>query len=173
MMIFETNRLVVRSLTMKDEVPFSAMMGNANVRRPIPRKVLTPEESNLKLKKLIRAEQKDNNKIWAVVLKSTNEFIGLAGFVNNNDVVANELAYVFREKFWGNGYATEITEGLISYGFEQLNFDEIRADVCIDNIGSIKVLDKFLNRVKEVFNAKDNCMDRCYNLDKKDWKHLA
>ncbi len=169
-MIFETERLFIKSLEESDEALFYDMMHNPKVMDPIPRTTLNAAESKAKLLSLIEAEKTENNRIWAVSKKSNNEFIGLAGFVNNNaDGISNELAYMFRETAWGNGHGTEITKGLIQYGFQLLNFDEIRADVNVENVGSVKILNRFLSLEMELFNKKDNCMDRKYKLLKAEW----
>jgi len=69
----------------------------------------------------------------------------------------------------GKGYGTEIAKELIDYGFYTMNCDIITADVTIDNSRSAKILDKFLYRDKEFFNANDNCNNRRYKIDKMSW----
>ncbi len=97
--------------------------------------------------------------------------IGLCGLIHNNDN-ENEIAYRFREKFWGLGYGTEIAKGLIDYGFEKMNFELITADTYILNKNSIKIIEKFMLFDKEFYNQKDDCIDRRYKLTKKNWLSL-
>ncbi len=170
-MIFRTKRLEVRSFNLQDEALFFDMMGNENVRNPIPKKTLNAIESKEKLISFIRSEIEEENKVWAVVMAENKELIGLAGFVNNNkDGMANELAYMFRESAWGKGFGAEIAEGLVNHGFQVLGFEEIRADVSIKNIGSVKILDKFLNREKQVYNSEDKCWDMKYKISRNIWE---
>ena len=167
--IFETERLVIRCFNVLDVDPFFDMMSNYKVMNPIPQKVFTKQESDAKLAELIRLyTQKIEKKIWAVALKNNPELIGLCGLLVN-DEQNPELAYRLREKFWQKGYGTEIYEGLILYGFENLKFKLITADVWVENLKSVKILEKRMQQEKEFFNKKDNCVDRRYQLTKKAW----
>lgn len=167
--IFKSNRLITRSFTLSDASDFFDMMGNPHVMHPIPLKPLSQKESNKKLKELIALYQKDSRrKIWAISLKNSSELIGLCGLIINNEN-ENEIAYRFREKFWGFGYGTEIAKGLIDFGFKSLDFELITADVFIENKRSIKIIEKFLTFEKEFYNPTDKCTDRRYKLSKKDW----
>jgi ribosomal-protein-alanine N-acetyltransferase len=167
-MIFETERLIIRELKKSDSDNFFDMMGNPNVMNPIPQKVMTKDESDSKLNELITLEKSTNKKVWSLIEKKSNDFIGICGLLKNNEN-ENEIAYRLREKYWGNGYGTEIAKGLIDFGFKNLNFDLVMADVNIENTKSVKILDKFLIKQKEFFNQKDNCTDRRYKLTKENW----
>ncbi|MEX1384365.1 GNAT family N-acetyltransferase [Lutibacter sp.] len=167
-MIFKTERLLIYSLKKSDSNNFFDMMGNPNVMLPIPQKTMTKTESDAKLIELITLEKSTSNRIWGLVEKESNNFIGICGFLKNNDE-ENEIAYRLREKYWRKGYGTEITKGLITFGFKNLNFDLVTADVNIENIKSVKILDKFFIRDKEFFNKQDNCTDRRYKLTKENW----
>jgi len=167
-MIFKTERLLIFALKKSDSEDFFDMMGNPNVMLPIPQKTMTKIESDAKLHELITLEKTTSKKVWSLVEKESNNFIGICGLLKNNEN-ENEIAYRLREKYWGKGYGTEITKGLIDFSFINLNFDLLTADVNIDNIKSVKILDKFFNRHKEFFNKQDNCTDRRYKLTKENW----
>ena len=136
--VFKTNRLVVRHFNSSDKPEFFGMMGNSNVMDPIPLKALSQIESNKKLKELIGLYNlKTNKQIWAVHLKNNTNLIGLCGLIINNEI-ENEIAYRFREDYWGFGYGSEIAKGLIDFGFKELGFELITADVFIENKKSNK-----------------------------------
>ncbi len=169
-MIFETERLLVRVLDKGDRDAFFDMMGNPKVMNLIPRPVMTREESDDFLNKLMFSKAFDIDKqVSAIVEKKSSNFIGLCAFLKN-DEQDDEIGYRLREQFWRQGYGTEITKGLIQYGFEVMKTPKITADVHIENIGSIKILEKFFQPVNEFFNEDDNCIDRRYELLKKEWK---
>lgn len=169
-MIFETKRLIIRQFEYSDDAHFFDMMGNPNVMNQIPLKALTKEDSENKLREIINLYKVNSEKkIWAIDLKSKLEMIGLCGLIIN-DENENEIAYRFREKYWKQGYGTEIAKGLIKFGFEKLHFDLITGDSYIHNIGSTKILKKFMFFDKEFYNEKDECVDRRYKLYKKDWR---
>lgn len=168
--VFETQRLIIRYFNISDFDAFYDLMGNPKVMNPIPAKVLNKEESTEKLNELINLNKiKSEKKIWAIYCKNDMVLIGLCGLIKN-DENENELAYRFREKFWGKGYGSEIAKGLINYGFEILKFDFITADATITNQKSIKILEKFLNFDNEFVNQKDNCIDRRYKLNRNEWQ---
>jgi ribosomal-protein-alanine N-acetyltransferase len=168
-MIFETDRLIVRQLQESDEIAYFDMMGNPNVMTPLPRDVMTREESNDHLYKLLNTEDTTSDKkVWAIELKAENEFVGLCAFVKNNNK-EDEIGYRLREKYWGVGYGTEITKGLIDFGFKHLNTNLITADVYVDNFRSVRILEKFFKRDIEFFNKEDQCTDRRYKLTLKEW----
>lgn len=53
-----------------------------------------------------------------------------------------EVGYWICEKKWGKGYATEALKEITKYGFKELKLYKIFALACIENHGSIKVLEK-------------------------------
>ena len=171
-MIFKTERLLVYSLKKSDSEGFFDMMGNPNVMLPIPQKFMTKPESDAKLDELIKLEKSTSIKIWGLFESKSNDFIGICGFLKNNED-ENEIVYRLREKYWGKGYGTEIAKELISFGFKNLNFNLITADVNIENIKSVKILDKFFNRDREFFNNQDNCIDRRYKLTNENWEKTS
>lgn len=168
-MIFETDRLIARQLQESDQSAYFDMMGNPNVMCLIPREIMSKNESDKHLAKFIQNyDNQTNPKVWAIELKAENEFIGLCGFLKNNEN-DDEIGYRLREKYWGVGYGTEITKGLIDFGFNNLNTDLITADVYVDNLRSVKILEKFFKRNIEFFNTNDKCTDRRYKLTRKEW----
>lgn len=167
-MIFETTRLYVRQLEENDEAAFFELMSNPNVMDPIPQKNFNQAQSLSKLVELISLEKSSDTKIWCLCKKGYNDLIGICG-VLKNDEEEDEIAYRIIETFWGNGFGTEITKGLIDYCFTTMKSDLITADVCVDNTRSVKILNKYFTAKKEFFNAEDNCVDRRYILRREDW----
>jgi ribosomal-protein-alanine N-acetyltransferase len=53
-----------------------------------------------------------------------------------------KIWYKLHSIFWNNGYATESLKAVINFGFETLNLHRIEAGCAVDNISSIKVLEK-------------------------------
>ena len=80
---------------------------------------------------------------WKIELKEGEHFIGLAGITLSNDKFRlGEIYYKLDPQFWGKGYATEVAKKLISTGFEEFNLHKVEAGVAVDNVRSIKVLEK-------------------------------
>lgn len=164
-MIFETQRLQVRKLQAIDKDLFFKMMSNPNVMLPIPQKPMNKIESDQKFLDLLSGSNPRTINIWAVAEKEKNIFLGICGFLKN-DEQDNEIAYRFIERHWGLGYGTEIAKGLIDYGFNQIHSTKIMADVNVVNTKSVKILEKFMIATKEFYNEKDQCTDRRYAIYK-------
>ena len=80
---------------------------------------------------------------WTIVLKETDQFIGLAGMSLSNDKYRlGEIYYKFNPEFWGKGYATETARKLILMGFERFKLHKVEAGVAAPNHRSIRVLEK-------------------------------
>jgi len=169
MKIFETDRLIVRKLKETDSDDYYDMMGNPNVMNLVPRKVMSRKESDKHLMNIIDSDQNQSDtKVWGIEIKNGNEFIGLCAFLKNSEN-EDEIGYRLRELFWRKGFGTEITKGLISFGFDKMKMQEITADVDTKNLNSVKILEKFMSSEKEFYNESDNCSDRRYKVLKNKW----
>lgn len=167
-MIFETERLRVRKLEIADKDLFFNMMNNPNVMLPIPQKPMNRIESDKKFSELFLSKNPMLKNIWAVTKIEENIFLGICGFLINDDQ-DHEIAYRFNEENWGLGYGTEIASGLIEFGFKEMNSNKITADVNTTNEKSIKILEKFMVKTKEFYNEKDQCFDQRYCINKTDY----
>ncbi len=166
--IFETERLQVRKLHPIDIDLFFDMMSNPNVMHPVPQEVFNRAKSDEHFHRFSNSEKDSTKQVWAVTIKSQEEFIGLAAFLKNENN-EDEIGYRLREKFWGIGYGTEIVKGLIDHGFRDLGIKLIVADVNTENDKSVKILEKFFEPDFEFYNENDKCTDRRYRLLKENW----
>ncbi len=79
---------------------------------------------------------------WAVIEKTTNDFLGWCGLKYLPDLDETDLGYRFFKKYWNQGYATETARACIDYGFTELHLSKIIGRSMKANISSIKVLEK-------------------------------
>jgi RimJ/RimL family protein N-acetyltransferase len=80
---------------------------------------------------------------WTIHLKSKKEFIGIAGMLLSADRFRmGEIYYNLLPPHWGNGFATEVAQSLIEFGFSKLKLHRIEAGVSTENARSIRVLEK-------------------------------
>ena len=167
-MIFQTDRLVIRRLDKQDLEPMFDMHRNPKVMQFVTGEVENIDETRKNLQDCIDCYGKPDNDFWiyAIDLKSTGEFIGTAALIKSEGG-EDEVGYRFREKFWGNGFATETMKGLIDYCFNQLELPELYAVADVKNIASVKILDKLFVFQRQFFNEKEKCTDREYRLKKK------
>ena len=165
MVLFETEHLIIRELLESDLEGFHDLHSNANVMRPIPAPTMDLNECAASIKSLIKSYSELENKlfVYAIILKSNNDFAGTCATVKIRDGV-NEIGYRIREKYWRQGFGAEVNEHLINYLFEKTEVIGLVADVDSKNIASIKILDKFLKRVNETYDEKTQIRDYHYSL---------
>ena len=174
MTIFETNRLLIRSIEAQDKDYFVELMTAPEIIDPLPEQLPDMDDVMNKFRLSLHLglrPQKGKANIWGVTIKGNDELIGLGAILTNNEADW-ELGYRFRKPYWGIGLGTELTKGLIEYVFDQLNFQKITADVDITNKASVRILEKFMKLDKEFYNPEDKCTDRRYFTTQMDWKNL-
>lgn len=85
----------------------------------------------------------ETNFIFKVELISNKSFIGLIALnLGNQKFKTAEVWYKFHSDFWNKGYATESLNKILNFGFAELNLHRIEAGCAVDNIGSIRTLEK-------------------------------
>lgn len=102
----------------------------------VTEKIITPQ---------ISAHQQEEilNYTFAIEELSAGTFIGLFGlklWPRKNR--RGEVWYKLHSNHWGNGYATEALNLVLDFGFNDLELHRIQAGCAVENIGSIKVLEK-------------------------------
>ncbi len=140
-MIFETNSLLVRKLKKTDLQAFHKTQSNPQVMQYATGVTKSLQEHTLELDDLISKYDKVNNDFWiyAIERKSDAVFIGTVALVKSkND---DEIGYRFLQEYWGNGYGTEVCQGLIEY-CRNKNFTKLIAYAVDVNIASHKILEK-------------------------------
>ena len=80
---------------------------------------------------------------WAVIDRDSRKMIGTCGFTRI-DTVNNgaEIGYVLNPDFWGRGYATEMAERVLEFGFDELELQRIEARFMKGNDASLAVMKK-------------------------------
>ncbi|WBL24015.1 GNAT family N-acetyltransferase [Zunongwangia sp. HRR-M8] len=81
--------------------------------------------------------------IFKIELKEEKSFIGLVALkLGHAKYKKAEVWYKLDAKFWKNGYATEALKSVLDFGFNKLKLHRIEAGCAVENIGSIRVLEK-------------------------------
>ena len=141
MIIFETERLVVRQFAESDMDNFFCLSGNEEVMRYI-RKTSTKDESDIFLMENIAGYEKFPHRgRWAVQEKQTGNFAGSFAIIPlpwNTEQI--QLGYSLKPENWGKGYATELTREGLSYFFATDRLNEIYGVTESPNTVSQKVL---------------------------------
>ena len=152
--LFETERLRVRYPDKKDADDFFILNSDPEIVKHI-RPVKTREESDSWFADKLATNNANGNGLGAFAVEDrfSKEFLGsfaIFSLVTKDGVF---LGYSFKTKYWGKGYATELTIGGIQYGFVSLKLNKIFATTTSEHIASQKVLLKsgftFLEKIME------------------------
>lgn len=78
-----------------------------------------------------------------IELSESKQFIGLIALkLGSPKFRIAEVWYKLHSDFWNKGYATESLKRVLEFGFTELNLHRIEAGCAVENVGSIKVLEK-------------------------------
>lgn len=141
--ILETPRLYLREFTMDDAQLLIDLNSDPEVTRYTgdgPVKDL--KDGKRILEEIILPQYPNKIGRWAVHLRSNDEFIGWCGLKYISELNETDLGYRFFQKHWGKGYATESAEAVMEYGTSVLKISMIVGRAAVENLASIKVLEK-------------------------------
>lgn len=144
----ETERLLLREILPDDLHGLYELDSNPEVHKYLGNKPITSIEHAKDAIQYIRNQYKDHGiGRWAVIDKSTSEFMGWAGLKLvtkkiNDHISFYDLGYRLIPRYWGKGIATEASLASLDYGFNELELTTIYGMADCDNAGSNKVLRK-------------------------------
>jgi RimJ/RimL family protein N-acetyltransferase len=83
------------------------------------------------------------NYTFAIEQKENSKVMGLFGLrLSDKKFKSAEVWYKIHKDYWNQGFATESLNTIIDFGFDTLNLHRIVAGCAVENLGSIKVLEK-------------------------------
>ena len=162
--IFETPHLILRRFTNADAPLILQLNSDPEIVKYVHERILVSEEDAEKIltNNILPQYEKQLGR-WAVHTKDNMEFIGWCGLKYRPDLGEIDLGYRFIQKAWGKGYATEAASHTLDHGFNQLNLQTITGRAHIENIASIRVLEKIgMQFIGE--GIVDDCPVRTYIL---------
>jgi len=139
----ETNRLIIRRFNQEDWKDLYEYLSDEEVVKYEPYGIFSKEQC-----KAEALRRSTDLAFWAVCLKATNKLIGNLYFCEQDPSKFRtwELGYVFNREFQGKGYATEVCNRIIQYGFEDILVRRIVANCNPLNTNSWKLLERLIFR---------------------------
>lgn len=149
--IFQTPRLLFRQFTEADAPLVYQLNSNPEVVKYLHEPVLQNEtEARKVILDIILPQYKNNLGRWAVHMESNNDFVGWCGLKYYAATGETDLGYRFKQQVWGEGFATEAATYTLDHGFKELNLSLIIGRAHVQNLASLKVLEKIgMQFVKE------------------------
>ena len=137
-----TERLVLRPWRDSDLEPWAAMNADPEIRRHLGA-LMTREQCDARVARFQANFDRRGYGWWAVEVRSSGEFVGLAGLDQVDDglpFTGVEIGWRLARSAWGHGYATEAALAALAFGFETLGLPEILAVTTVDNLRSQAVM---------------------------------
>lgn len=144
MRVLETERLVLRRLTLDDaefifrlvnEPAWLRYIGDKHVRN------LDDARNYLRTGPLDMYDRLGFG-MFLCELKSTGEAVGSCGLLKRDTLPDPDIGYAFLPEHWGKGYALEAASAVLKYGHREHRLPRILAITSPDNERSIQVLQK-------------------------------
>jgi RimJ/RimL family protein N-acetyltransferase len=174
-----TDRLRLRQWRDADRAPFAALNADPEVMRYFPAP-LTRAQSDEFAGAVRTTIDREGWGLWAVEVSQGPPFIGFVGLnrprFEAHFTPAVEIGWRLARQSWGNGYATEAAAAALSFGFEQLDLQEVVSFTAPINEPSIRVMRRIGRRHDPADdfdhpNVSDGPLRRhvLYRLSKEDW----
>ena len=142
--VIETERLILRKLTMRDASDMFRYCQNKEVARHV---LWEAHTSILETRAYIRYNlyqyRSGEPASWGIVLRETNRVVGTIGYMSYNaDNSTVEIGYSLAREQWGKGLMTEALLAVIGETFRTLKVHRIEAMHFTDNPASGRVMAK-------------------------------
>ncbi|MFP3833340.1 GNAT family N-acetyltransferase [Chryseobacterium sp. SIMBA_028] len=164
--ILETDRFLLRELTVDDAMSFYELNKNSKVIQYTGDRSFESVEEAVTFLRNYKDYGENGYGRWAVIDKSNNEFLGWCGLKYDSSKDETDLGFRFFEKFWNRGVATESAIACLKYGLGQLKLKKIVGRAMSENIASIKVLQKLGFTFDKEFDF-DGYKGVIYTIEKK------
>ena len=140
MAILETERLILRPLTVEDYQACFKWCGDARVNEYMIYPLYKKAEDVKEWLKTLNTDEKHID--YGFVLKETGKLIGSGGIYYHEERDIWSIGYNLAFDAWGKGYTTEAISKIIEYAKNRFNIKEIYGTFAVDNIGSRRVMEK-------------------------------
>lgn len=138
--VLETERLILRPLTMRDKPSIYQWAGDPSVSKFMMYSTYkTPDDADRWLDDLY-ASDKDLD--YGFVWKETGELIGSGGMSYSADMDDWHIGYNIRHDMWGKGIVTEACRRIIAFARENYDVKRIVGSFANDNPASGRVMEK-------------------------------
>ena len=140
---FDTRRCELRPVSPADTGELHRLWTSPGVRRFVWDNEIIPLERAAEVVATSRDLFKQHRYgLWAVRLKGSAAICGFAGIWPFRDPPEFELLYGVAEPLWGQGYAVEVSQAILTYCYDTLGMSVVRASIDTPNVASARVLEK-------------------------------
>lgn len=140
---FETDRCELQPVRADDVIALHRLWTGPGVRRYLWDDEIIPlERAAEAVSTSVELFDRHRFGLWAARLKGSAEICGFTGIWPFRDPAEFELLYGVAESLWGQGYAVEMAQPILTYCYDTLDMSTVRASIDGPNVASARVLDK-------------------------------
>lgn len=169
MLTITTERLLIREYKESDFEELKMLLSDSETMRFWPQP-FDDDQVHRWLERSIRNYRDLGYGRWAVFLKANRKFVGDCGFMRYKiiDRFENDLGYIIHHPYWHQGYGYEAAKACLEYGFSQLKFDSVCANMAHDHLASQKVAEKLgMKREAQFMNPRNrNLLTYVYRISR-------
>ena len=168
MTILETERLLLRKLTTDDATFMFELLNDPSFIRNIgDRNIRTLDDAcTYIVNGPIKSYEKNGFGLYLIVLKETNESIGMCGLIRRENLEDVDIGYALLPRYWSKGFAVEAARATKAYARDVVGLKRIVAIVDPANEPSIRVLEKLgLHYEKMVRLSADDIDLKLFAID--------
>ncbi|MDP8238482.1 MAG: GNAT family N-acetyltransferase [Candidatus Hatepunaea meridiana] len=156
MKIIETERLILRKMTIEDVNDMLVIFSDPLVMKSFEGIIFNRKQMEGWVKGNLAHHEKYGYGSFSVILKTHSLLIGDLGLevmeVDGRTEV--EIGYDFRSDYWNRGLATEAASAVRDYAFSELGLDRVISLIKPDNVPSRRVAEKIgMVREKEILRS--------------------
>jgi [ribosomal protein S5]-alanine N-acetyltransferase len=166
MKILSTGRLFLRSWEENDFKLARTLWGDAAVMTFLGGP-LSDEKVLEKMRAEMACQEKHGVQYWPIFEKDTNDFVGCCGLRPwaYSPPEGHEIGFHLVKTKWGQGYASEVAQGVVKHAFEKLQYTMLRAGHHPEHVNSRKILLRLgFEFVDTVFYKPTGLMHPTYKL---------
>jgi RimJ/RimL family protein N-acetyltransferase len=153
MPMLETERLLLRQMSIDDLDWLAALRGDADVMRYIGSEGAVSREQTIeRLDRYLQCWTDQGLGMFSIRLREMAEPVGWVGLQPLEQTGEIEVGYAFGKPAWGLGLATESARAVIEWGFAERGLDRIVAVATPENAASRRVMDKLGMRYEGIKN---------------------
>jgi len=148
-MILETERLILRPLTLTDtETAYYGWTGDVEANKYVswlPHHSLDDTIEWLKevdWNQTTIGNKPRDNYIWGFVLKETDELFGSGGLIWEEGCQLYQVGYNIKKSHWNNGYTTEAMRAILEFAVKSLGIKRVAGGHAKGNLASERIIEK-------------------------------
>ncbi len=172
-MIIETNRLILREYVTEDFDALFEILSDAETMQHYP----APFDADRTRNWISRNSDNYINHgfgLWAIILKTTGEFIGDCGITLQNIAgdILPEIGYHIHKKYWRRGLAKEAARAVLDWAFVNTQYNTIYSCMKHTNIASYSTAMSIGMKKSKEYPDPKNTISYLFAITREEWMKI-